>query len=116
MLIAAIILFIIAGFFGSFILFAILKNKPTPGPVVFVHGIVAVFALFALIAYAVGHMSVLLIVSIVLLATAALGGFTLLTIDMSKKPIPKLVAILHPFLAAIGFIVLLVYLYYQFAA
>lgn len=110
MLIAAIILFIIAAIFGLIVLTAILKDKPTPKAAVFTHGPIAAIALIIVIIYAVmGHMHPLLITSIVLFVLAALGGLTLFTIDMRKKTIPKLLAILHPILAVIALITLIVY-------
>ena len=103
MLIAAIILFIIAAIFGLIVLTAILKDKPTPKAAVITHGPIAAIALIIVIIYAVmGHMHPLLITSIVLFVLAALGGLTLFTIDMRKKPIPKLLAVLHPILAVIA--------------
>lgn len=110
MLITAIILFIIAAIFGLIVLTAILKDKPTPKAAVFTHGPIAAIALIIVIIYAVmGHMHPLLITSIVLFVLAALGGLTLFTIDMRKKPIPKLLAVLHPILAVIALITLIVY-------
>lgn len=110
MLITAIILFIIAAIFGLIVLTAILKDKPTPKPAVFTHGPIAAIALIIVIIYAVmGHMQPLLLTSIILFVLAALGGLTLFTIDMRKKPIPKLLAVLHPILAIIALITLIVY-------
>lgn len=110
MLLTAIILFVIAAIFGLIVLTAILKDKPTPKPAVFTHGPIAATALILVIIYAVmGHMHPLLITSITLFVFAALGGLTLFIIDMSKKPIPKLLAVLHPILAVIALIVLIIY-------
>jgi hypothetical protein len=110
MLITAIILFIIAAIFGLIVLTAILKDKPTPKPAVFTHGPIAAIALIIAIIYAVmGHMHPLLITSIILFVLAALGGLTLFTIDMRRKPIPKLLAVFHPILAVIALITLIVY-------
>jgi hypothetical protein len=53
--------------------------------------------------------SPLLLTSIILFILAALGGLTLFTIDMKHKPIPKFLALLHPLLAVIGLIVLIIY-------
>lgn len=110
MLSVAIILFIIAAVFGLIILTSILKDRPTPKPIVFIHGPVAAVALILVIIYAIMQgASPLLITSIVLFIIAALGGLTLFTIDMSKRPIPKLLATLHPVIAAAGLIVLIIY-------
>ncbi|VVC75384.1 hypothetical protein AQUSIP_06740 [Aquicella siphonis] len=110
MLITAIILFIIAAIFGLIVLTAILKDKPTPKPAVFTHGPIAATALVIVIIYAaMGHMHPLLITSIVLFVLAALGGLTLFMIDMKKRPIPKLLAILHPVFAVIALVTLIIY-------
>ncbi len=116
MIIIACILFVITGFFGVLNLLAILKNKSTKGPIILVHGMVALFALFALTAYTVLHPNPLLIGSIVLFLLAALGGIILLGIDMSNKPIPKVIALMHPLVALIGFVLLLTYVYQAFVA
>lgn len=111
MLISAIILFIIAAIFGLVILTAILKDKPTPKPFVFIHGPVAAIALIIVIINLVmqGFASPLLITSVVLFVLAAIGGLTLLTIDMTNKPIPKKIAMMHPLVAAAGLIALIIY-------
>lgn len=111
MLTFAIILFLVAAVFGSIILIAILKNRPTPSPVVVIHGVVAAIALLTLIAYviATGSTSGLLLTGLGIIVLAAIGGFTLLSIDMSGKPIPKLFAIMHPTIAVIGVVTLIIY-------
>src|SRR5262245_34827121 len=111
MLLTAIILFIIAAIFGLIILTAILKNQPTPKLAVFIHGPLAAIALIIAIIYAfmMGYVQPLLLTSIILFILAALGGLTLFTIDMRNKPIPKLLAVLHPILAVIALIVLIIY-------
>lgn len=114
MLVIAIILFLVAAFFGLFVLSAILKDKKTPKGMVLAHGIFAFIALLVTIAYiAGGHVDTLLITSISLLILAALGGFTLLTIDIYKKPIPKMFAVMHPVFAITGVILLIVYMLQQ---
>lgn len=110
MLIASIVLFIIAAIFGLIILTAILKNKPTPKPAVFTHGPIAATALIIAIIYAsMGHADPLLITSIVLFVLAALGGLTMFAIDMQKKPVPKLIAVIHPLVAVAALITLIIY-------
>ena len=107
---AAIALFITAAMFGSIILRAILRNKPTPKPFVIIHGPLAVTAIALLIIdVAKGHTEPLLIASLAIFIAAALGGFFLYTIDSSKKRIPKPIAIIHPLVAISGLIVLIIY-------
>lgn len=106
----AIALFIIGAIFGLIVLTSILRNKPTPKPVVLFHGLfVATALVLVLIAFFTGQQDKLLLISIVLFVIAALGGFTMLFTDLLQKPIPKWLAILHPILAAIGLIVLIMY-------
>jgi len=109
MLKLAIALFILAAIFGSIILTAILRNKPTPKPVVFIHGGVAAIALLIVIFFTTGSSGSSPILSLILFIIAALGGFTLFAIDMKKKPIPKVLAILHPVIAAAGLISLILF-------
>ncbi len=110
MLILAIVLFVIAAIFGLFILKAILKDKPTPKFFVYLHGPVAAAAILLVIIYMyTSGASPLLLTSLTLFILAALGGLTLLTLDLSKKPIPKLLALLHPVIALAGLITLIMY-------
>ena len=109
MLFLAIGLFIVAAALGLIVLTAILSNKPTPKPIVFLHGGVAVIALLLVIYFIVQNHGTGPIISVVLFAIAALGGLTLFTIDMSKKPIPKWLAIVHPTIAVISLITLIYY-------
>ena len=110
MLITAIVLFVVAAIFGLIILSAILRNQPTPKAVVFTHGPIAATALILVLIYAFTEQtSPLLITSIVLFVLAALGGLTLFTIDMQKKPIPKVLAVIHPIIAVIALFTLVVY-------
>ncbi len=111
MLGVAIALFVIAAIFGLIILTAILKNNPTPKPVVFTHGPVAAIGLILVIVYMFyGHWDPLLITSVVLFILAALGGLTLFTIDMTNRRIPKVMALGHPILAVIALVILIIYM------
>ena|SRR3990167_4030543 len=111
MLVTAIILFILAALLGLLIVKAIFKNKSTPKRVVLMHGSFAGIALLLVIIYVItGHTSPLIITSLVLFIVAALGGLTMLTIDLSKKPIPKSFAIFHPLIAIIALTTLIIYL------
>lgn len=117
MLVVAITLFIFAAFFGLIILTSILKNQPTPKPAVFIHGGIALIALVATVTYIVaGHADTLVLTGLGLLLLAALGGLTLLVVDLSNKPIPKLLALLHPLFAISGVIVLIIYALQQTSA
>lgn len=110
MLVISILLFIAAALFGAYILLAVLSNKPTPKKAVFTHGPLAATALIIMIIYAtMGHTEPLLISSIVLFIIAALGGLTMFTIDMMQKPIPKSIAIIHPLVAVVALVMLIMY-------
>jgi len=109
MLLLAIGLFVLAAVFGLILLTAILKDKPTPKPVVFIHGGVAVVALSLVIFYTFQNNWTGPITSIVIFILAALGGLTMFTMDMSKKPVPKWIAIIHPLVAVTGLVTLILY-------
>jgi hypothetical protein len=111
MLFTAVVFFLIAAFLGTFLLRAILTDRPTSKPVVFMHGSVAGLALLALVTYvALGHTAPLLLTSLGLFILAAIGGLTMFTLDMSGKRVPKLLAVGHPILAATSVILLIVYI------
>ena len=110
MLVSAIVLFVIAALFGLILLTAILQDRQTNKHARLLHGAFAATALVLVIIYfLINGSSPLLIASLSLLILAALGGLTLSTIDMKGKKIPKLLAVLHPVLALIGVIVLIIY-------
>jgi hypothetical protein len=110
MLIFAIAFFIIAALLGLVVLTALLQDKPTPRPVVFMHGIIAGMALLMLTTYVVlGNKSPLLITSLGLFILAALGGLTMFTLNTSGKRVPKILALGHPALALTSLVLLIVY-------
>lgn len=110
MLIAAIILFIIALLLGLIILTAVLQDRPSNKTAVYLHGITVGVALLCVIIYMfIVESSPLLISSLILFILAALGGLTLFTIDIKNRPIPKMLAVLHPVIAVAGLVVLIIY-------
>lgn len=115
-LVFVIILFLIAAVFGLVLLNAILRNKRTSRFAIVAHGSFVTIALLVLIAYiATGHASPLLLTSLGLFILAALGGLTLLTLDASKKPPPKLIAIIHPLVAISALVILIIAALKKFA-
>jgi hypothetical protein len=111
MLLFAVALFLIAATFGLAILTAILQDKPTNKIVLYLHGSLATVAILLMIGYLLMFGgALLLIVSLILFILAALGGLTLFVLDMKKKPIPKLLAVLHPLVALAGLITLVIYI------
>jgi len=109
MLISAIVLFVLAAVFGLVALTAILKNKPTPKPAVFIHGGLAAIALVLVILYAVTGSGAAPVTRLVLVVVAALGGFVLFAKDMQHKSIPTFLAIAHPIIAAVGLVLLILF-------
>jgi FtsH-binding integral membrane protein len=109
MLYLAIGLFVLAAIFGLIVLTAVLRDQPTPKPAVFIHGGVAAIALLLVIFYIAKNNGSGPIWSLVLFILAALGGLTLFTMDMRKKPIPKWIAIIHPLVALAGLLALILY-------
>jgi len=109
MLIVIIIVFAAAAVFGLLNLLAILGNKHTNKPVVFVHGILAAAALVLLIIFTINSTGNSPVISLILFIIVALVGFFLFARDLSKKPGPKAVAIIHGLVAVISFILLLIF-------
>ena len=110
MLIFAIILFILTAVFGLQLFLAVFRNEKTPKKFVVFHGSFAFIALLVFVAYiASGHYDKLLIISFALFILAAIGGFTMFTFDMNKKPIPKLIAMIHPVFALTALVILIIY-------
>jgi hypothetical protein len=111
MLLFAAVLFLIAATFGLAILTAVLQEKQTNKTVLYLHGSIASIAILLMIIYLIvfGGDS-LLIISLTLFILAALGGLTLFTLDMKKKPVPKWLAVLHPLVAIAGLITLVIYI------
>lgn len=107
--------FFLAIFFGFIVFIQLACKRPSFKPVVFLHGLVAVLGLGCLIAYAVWHAGEKPIISIVILLLAALGGLTLLSFDLRKKPVPRIVLFLHPVAALTGLVFLVIYIFKHFS-
>jgi hypothetical protein len=101
-------IFFLAALMGIFLLTLILQEKPTPKSVVLIHGIFAATGVILLGFYVAKH-SGDLITSLVLFLIAATGGVILVSKDVTGKPIPKWLAIVHGSVAALGFLFLIVY-------
>lgn len=112
MLVVSLILLGFVVLFGLIVLRSILKNQRTPKPIVLLHGSAALLAILAIASYvASGHTDTLLIISLSLLILAALGGLTLFYMDSKGKPIPKVIAIVHPLIGLSGLLALIIYLF-----
>jgi len=109
--IVSLVIFLIGAIFGVIVWAAIFRNRPTPKTAVYVHGLVVVTAFAILLLFssrAVPGMAPL--TAIVLFAIAAVGGLILFSQDMAKKTIPKWLAILHPLIAVLGVLALILYI------
>lgn len=101
-------LFAIGALFGMYLLALILQNKETPKFVAFIHGAFVAVALIMLIYYTM-NTAPGPVEAVVLFVMAALGGLILIVKDISKKPIPRWLAIGHGLVAIAGFFFLLVF-------
>jgi hypothetical protein len=109
MLITTIIIFAAAAVFGLLNLIAVLSNKETSKPLVYLHGLLAAIALVLLIIFAINSTMGSPVISLVLFIIVALVGFFLFARDLSKKPGPKSIAVIHGTVAVISFIILLIF-------
>jgi hypothetical protein len=109
MLYLAIALFLTAAVFGVIIASAILRNQPTPKPLVFIHGLLGAAALTLVVVYVLKHADKNPMISLVLLVIAALGGFVLFARDMTKKPGPIALVLVHALVAVAGVIGLVLF-------
>ncbi len=109
MLITSIVLFGLAAVLGVTILIPLLTGKPIIRPVAVVHGIFAATALIILIIFSINYSDNSNISSIILFIFAAIGGFILFVRDLSKKPGPKALALVHAAVAVIAFLILVVF-------
>jgi hypothetical protein len=106
MLISAIALFSLAALLGIFLLTFVLRDKPTPKAVAFTHGPLAAAGLVVLVIYAFRYRPAP-IESLALFVIAALGGFVLITLDLTRTAVPKWLALLHGTIAVAGLVLLL---------
>jgi len=109
MIYAAIVIFLIAAAFGLMIASAIIRNQPTPKPIVYIHGLLGALALSLIVIYVIKNPDNNPMVSLMLLIIAALGGFVLFARDMSKKPGPVALVVIHAIMAVSGVIGLILF-------
>lgn len=109
MIYAAIAIFLAAAIFGLIIASAIIRKQPTPKPLVFIHGILAATALTIVIIYVLKNPGNNPMISLGLLIIAALGGFVLFARDMTKKPGPVALVVIHAFMAVSGVLGLILF-------
>jgi hypothetical protein len=109
MLKIAIILFVIAAVFGLILIAKVFTNKETPKGAVIAHGLFAATALALVAYYVFTNAQKSPLTSLIVFLIAALGGFAMLALDLSKKAIPKGLAAIHALAAVIGLVLLLVF-------
>ena len=109
--VVSLVLFLIGAIFGIIVWTAIFRNRPTPKPVVYIHGLIVVIAFIVLLIFAAtAAAGSAPLTAIILFAIAAVGGLILFSTDMAKKTIPRWLAILHPIIAVLGVVALIIYI------
>jgi hypothetical protein len=106
LLVATIVCFTLAALGGATLLTYVLRDKPTPKGIVFLHGPLAALAIVLLIVYTASAPQKPLL-SLVLFVGAALGGFFLLYRDLAHGKVPKPIALVHGLIAITAFVLLL---------
>ena len=109
MLGVAVVLFALAALGGIILAALHLKRKSAPIPLALLHGLLAAAGLVLLIIAVVqmasaGPAGVALVIFII----AALGGFVLFAMHVTRKPLPEGLIVVHGLVAVVAFIVLLV--------
>lgn len=108
MLLTTIILFALAAVLGLVLITKIFKEEETPKAVVYSHGAAAAAGLVLLIIAYFNQGDSLLMTSVLIFIVAALGGFVLFGRDISQKPVPKWLAVVHALAAVTAFVLLLI--------
>ncbi len=109
MLNTTIILFALAAIVGVLLLLKVLKGESTAKPLVFLHGALSATGLVLLTLYVVENYEGGPVLSLGLFIIAALGGFILFAMDLSKKKVSKTLALIHGGAAVIAFLLLLMF-------
>ncbi len=102
-------LFGIAAVGGLTMVSIIARGKNIPLALALAHGALAAAGLVILIVNVITDMSVMLMnVAMILFIVVALGGFTIFSFYLRKKPLPYALIAIHGSAAVISFILLLV--------
>ncbi|MCL5267743.1 MAG: hypothetical protein M1469_06550 [Bacteroidetes bacterium] len=107
MLTVAIVLFTLAIFAGVILLTVFFLDGKTPRGFARVHGVIAVVALILVIVFFSLSNTPPPFAGMMVLVIAALIGFTLFKMGQKDRRFPKWLPILHGFVAAVGFVILL---------
>ncbi len=110
MLYLAISSFVLAAILGVILLMHLFQNKTSSTYVILLHGVFAVLGILFVIGHTLENNlnDPWLILSMLILA--ALGGIALFTMKLKKKTIPKAMALVHPLIAGIAVLGLIIYL------
>lgn len=109
MLIGAIILFVLAAIFGFILITKVFRNSPRPMGAILAHGLIAASGLVLVLIYVIKNAEKSPMTSLILFVVAALGGFIMFGLDMSKKNVPKGLALIHAGAAVAGLILLILF-------
>ena len=108
-LLIAILLFILAAIFGLVLITKVFQNSPRPIGAIIAHGLIAAAGLVLVFICVLRNYEKSPVASFILFLVAALGGFIMFGRDMSKKPIPKGLALIHAGAAAVGLLLLILF-------
>lgn len=100
--------FAIAAILGGYLLSRVLTDRPTPKGIAIVHGLLAATGLVLLVVYNLTYTPAPVVATLVF-GGAALGGFVVFGRDITKKTIPKWLAVGHGLVAVTGFAMLLIF-------
>ncbi len=110
MLTVAIVLFTFAVLIGVTLLTTFFLDGKTPRRIARTHGVIAVAALTLLVVSVAVSGAAAPVAGMVVMILAALGGATLFRMGQKNMAFPRWLPVLHGFVAAIGFLMLLIYL------
>ena len=104
-----VLFFGIAAIGGLTLVYLKYSGKGLPMVLVIGHGLLAATGLIILIINVAADMNNMLMnISLVLFLAAALGGFTLFSFHLRKKPLPGILIIIHGSAAVAAYILLLI--------
>jgi hypothetical protein len=107
MIYTAIAVFGLAAIIGMYLIMLLMRDRKRPPFVIFIHGMFATAGLTLFCVYCFYQPGPL--ASLTILLIAALCGLVLIYNDITGRPVPKWLGILHGALALVGFVLLLVF-------
>ncbi|MDX1837341.1 hypothetical protein DIZ81_05365 [Legionella taurinensis] len=109
MLVLAIIVFVLAALLGLYLASFILTNKNTPKGVALIHGGFALLGVLLLIGYSLMYDTP--VWALVFFVLATMGGVFMVYLDLTGKTIAKVLPLGHGLIAAVGLVLLILYVY-----